>query len=173
LIEYQLPEVSPDKLGALDPDNDDERDEQVIKGVRSSAETWGRSHLGDIASSRERIESLIGDSRWQSLDDDVQIMMATADWLDTSWNRRPTSLRSSHRHVRSSGARSSLDRDLASRRERSAEAGPDFRASLSAIELACRSQGDQLHHDIEEHMVSEGISTDDILELMQSWRKLM
>jgi hypothetical protein len=47
-----------------------------------------------------------------------------------------------------------------------------FGAILDTLEVACHSQGNQLHRDLKAYLTDNGIDPNDVLMLMQPWRKL-
>jgi hypothetical protein len=173
LIDYHLPEVPPGQ-SAAPAETDDERAEQVIDSVRTSVASWGRAHLGEIASSRERIETLIGELRWRSLGDDVQIMMATADLIGhqldpvADFSGPVIGLCAAVEHVIYANVIAPAIGNDATRRRQMRT----FGAFLDAIEVAARSGGSQLHQDIRAHVASRGVDLDSVSRLIPLWRRL-
>jgi hypothetical protein len=173
LIDYQLPAAAPDESGEA-AETDDERAERVISNVRSSVESWGRAHFGEITSSRERLETLVGEVRWRSLNDDVQIMMATADLVGhqldpvADFSGPVIGMCAAVEHVIHACVIAPAVGNSVAQQRQTRTLG----AVIDAIEQACRSGRSQLHQDIRAHLVSSGVDLNEVLNLIPLWRRL-
>lgn len=173
LIGHRLPEETPGQ-SAEAAETDDEHSERVIGNVRASVESWGRAHLGKIAPSMERIETLIGGPRWRSLDGDVQIMMATADLIGhqldpvADFSGPVIGMCAAVENVIHTNVIAPAVEDNPARQRQTRT----FGAVLDAIEVATRSGGSQLHRDIRGHLASRGVDFDRVLMLIPLWRRL-
>lgn len=171
LIDYDVPAT----LNPAHTENgDDDQTEQSIEQIRRSLLAWGSAHLGDIASSRERMESLVGSERWNSLDDDVQVMMATADLVGHNLDRiadfsgPAIGMCAAVEHIIHARILSPAIGNNAAWQRQIRTLG----AGIDAIEAACRSQGNYLHRAIIQHIVGSGITPNDVLALIDPWRRL-
>jgi hypothetical protein len=174
LIDYQLPDATSRGQVPAETETDEERAEQVISEITSALTVWGQDHFGEIASSRERIEALVDEDCWRSLDNDVQVMMATADFVG---HRLPPGADFSGPVIGMCAAvehllHASIIAPVVGSDEAREQQTRTFGATISAIETACRSQGNQLHRDIKTHLESEGIDANSVLSLIEPWRKL-
>jgi hypothetical protein len=174
LIDYQLPEVPPSGPASAETDAEDERAEYVISDVSSALKAWGQAHLGEIASSRERIEALVGEDCWRSLDDDVQVMMATADLVGhqlphaADFSGPVIGMCAAVEYLLYANLIAPVVGNSAARERQTRT----FGAAIDVIDAACQSQGNQLHQDIGTHLVANGIDPAEVLNLIQSWRRL-
>jgi hypothetical protein len=174
LIDYQLPETPYGEPVPAETETEEDRAEQVINDLGSTLKSWGQAHSGEIASSRDRLEALVGEDCWRSLDDDAQLMMATADYVG---NRLPPEAdfsgpvigmcKAIEHLIYASLIAPVVGSDPA--RERQTRT---LGAAIDAIEVASRSQGSRLHHDIRNHLVANGIDPSNVLNLIPSWRRL-
>lgn len=171
LIDYDVPTALNQ---AHSEDSDEDHAEQSIAQIRRSVLAWGRAHLGDIASSRVRMEALVESERWNSLDDDVQVMMATADLVGPSLDRiadfsgPAIGMCAAVEHIIHARILSPAVRNNAAWQVQTRTLG----AGINAIETACRSQGNQLHREILQHIVDSGIAPSDVLGLIEPWQRL-
>jgi hypothetical protein len=174
LIDYQLPEAPSGGQIPAPAESEEERTEQVINDISSSLRNWGRVHSDEIASSRERIEALVGEDCWHSLDDDVQLMMATADYVghqlppEVDFTGPVIGMCKAVEHLLHASLIAPVLGSGPARERQTRTLG----AAIDAIEVACRSQGSQLHRDIRAHLIASGIDASDVLDLVQPWRKL-
>jgi hypothetical protein len=173
LIDYAIP-ANESQPPPTHFETDDDRDEQIVQRLKGSVLAWGHAHLGDIASSRVRIETLIGSTRWNLLDDDVQIMMATADLVGhrldpiADFSGPAIGMCAALEHLLHAAIISPVVGQDATREQQTRT----FGASIDAIEHACRSQGNQLHRDIRAFMIAQGMAPGDVLRLIEAWRQL-
>jgi hypothetical protein len=174
LIDYQLPEVPSGGTIPAAGESEEERAEQVVNDISSSLRNWGKVHSDEIASSRERIEALVGEDCWRSLDDDVQLMMATADYVghqlppQVDFTGPVIGMCKAVEHLLHASLIEPVVGSDPARERQTRTLG----AAIDAIEIACRSQGNQLHRDIRTHLAANGIDASDVLNLIQPWRKL-
>jgi hypothetical protein len=173
LIDYQLPD-QPTYSMQTDVETGEDRAECVIDEVKSSMKSWGSAHLGEVSSSCDRVEALIGSVRWHALNNDVQIMMATADLVGhrldpaADFSGPVIGMCAAVEYVLYASAISPIvgNDPVRERRTRT------FGAVLDAVELACRSQGTELHHEIKAHLIASGIELNNVVDLLQPWRSL-
>lgn len=171
LIDFE-PHRAPDS-GRRDGDPDS-RAEGTIDAVRSSIASWGRSHLSEIAPSRERIETLVGTDRWDALADDVQVMMATADLVGhqldpaADFSGPVIGMCAAVEHLLHEVVVAPVAGNDANRLRQMRTLG----AVLDAVDLACRGKGGALHRDIGSHLSGEGLDLSAVGALMPSWRRM-
>ena len=175
LIDYRLPEAQQEGPVPAETETEEDRTEQVINDISSSLMNWGQVHSGEIASSRERLEALVGEECWRSLDDDAQLMMATADFVghsalpsDAEFSGPVIGMCKAVEYLLHASLIAPVVGSDAAREKQTRTLG----AAIDAIEVACRSQGNQLHHDIRARLVANGIDPSDVLNLILPWHKL-
>lgn len=171
LIDYRLPETAVEDPAFAGAESADER---VVREVKASVEAWGRSHLGEIASSRERIETLVGSVRWLGLADDVQVVMATADLVGhqldpvADFSGPVIGMCTAIEHIIHTNVLTEIVGNDAARQKQTRT----FGAALDAVELACRSQGGALHREIRAYLVGRNVQLEGVLKLMPRWRRM-
>lgn len=174
LIDHALPDDGSTRSNEAQGTTDEQRDELALATIRSSVEAWGRAHLSEIGPSRQRIETLVGDVRWKALNDDVQVMMATADLvgnqLDSTadFSGPVIGMCAAVEHVIHAFAIAPIvgDQPGYDRQTRT------FGAALDSIDLASKSRGGQLSGAIRRQLTSAGVKLDTVIELMPLWRRL-
>ena len=161
--------------GAGSRDEDPESNaEGLVEAVRSSMASWGRSHMGEIAPSRERIETLVGTDRWEALADDVQVMLATADLVGhqldpaADFSGPVIGMCAAVEHLLHEVVVAPVAGSDTNRLRQMRTLG----AVLDAIDLACRGKGGALQRDIESHMRELGLDMAATGALLPSWRRM-
>lgn len=172
LIDYELPEA-PSNGSLAETETDEERAERDISDISSALINWGQVHSGEIAASRERVAALLGEDCWRSLDNDIQLMMATADYVGHlpsgfDFTGPVIGMCKAVEYLLYTCLISPVVGGDAARERQTRTLG----AAIDAIEIACRSQGGQLHHDIRNHLGANGIDASSVLSLTRPWRSL-
>lgn len=159
--------------GETESDEDGEA-EGVVEGVRSAMASWARSHLAEIAPSRDRIETLVGTERWQALSEDVQVMMATADLvghqLDSAadFSGPVIGMCAAVEHLLHEVLVTPVVGTDKARERQMRTLG----AVIDAVDLATRGKGGAIPHDIASTMQSIGMNASAVATLVSSWRRM-
>ena len=174
LIDYQVPDPVVNGSGTNVNVSPDEHIEQAIHDVQDSIRLWGRDHPGEIGSSRERLEALVGDTRWSLLDDDVRVMMATADLVGhrlestADFSGPVIGMCAAIEHI----LHASVISPVVGTDVVWAKQTRTFGSAIDALDIACRLEGGALHGDIRSYLLVRGIDYNDLSTLLPLWRKL-
>ncbi|WP_207767358.1 hypothetical protein, partial [Mycolicibacterium agri] len=174
LIDYKLPSQGGDEAVPTAELTDDERAELAIEATKASLATWGQTHLSEIGASRDRIETLVGETRWKALDQDAQVMMATADLVGHQLD--PTAdfsgpvigMCAAVEYLLHACAITPLVGDDKDRQRQTRT----FGAAIDAIDLACQGKGGDLPRDIRTHFEQLQLNVSRVEDLIPTWRRL-
>lgn len=148
--------------------------ESTVTTLQASITKWGHNHLGEIAPSRERIETLVGENRWQALSDDVQVMMATADLVghqldpEADFSGPVIGMCAAVEHL----LHETIVNQAFSADQNRQKQLRTLGALLDAIELACRGRGGPLHQKVRTHLLELNIDLPAVAALVPAWRKM-
>jgi hypothetical protein len=148
--------------------------ENMISSARRTLLTWGSGHMSEIQPSRERVLALIGEDRWARLDDDVQIMMATADLVGhqldagADFSGPVIGMCASIEHILHGHL---LGPVTAGHPELERQART-FGAAIDAVEHAVEGRGGALANQLRAWIDEAGIDVDRVHDLIPQWRRL-
>lgn len=165
-------EISAGPLAPTTPAEDS--GEGAVRTTQTALTAWGQSHLAEIAPSRERIRTLVGDERWSALVADVQTMVATADLV--GYQLDPTAdfsgpvigMSAAVEHLIYNSAvgpvvRGNTDWERQTR---------TFGAIIDTIDLACAGKGGALPRAVRTHLDTAGLAIADLQAVLPFWRRL-
>jgi hypothetical protein len=173
LIDYEPPS-RPNVGGDGTTTTSDEQTEEEVAAAKLSVANWGRSHLAEIAPSRERIETLVGEDRWKALSNDVQVMMATADLVGhqldpiADFSGPVIGMCAAVEYLLYEGVVRPVVGNDQNRERQMRTLG----AVLDAVELACRGRGGVLQRDVRSHLLGCTIDIDAVAALLPAWRRM-
>lgn len=152
--------------------------ENYAAGVAGWLISWGKRHQAEIATIANRIQAAIGAQRWKAIDEDVQIMIATADFIGYNLSGGDFSgpvigLCAAIEHILHTYL---IDPALASAPTAQHSSWSNdvktFGAAIAAIEAATGTSTAPLHSHLREHLVAAGKDQSKISNLIPAWREL-
>ncbi|MEU3368215.1 hypothetical protein [Streptomyces pseudogriseolus] len=172
LIDYALPVST--STASVDGLSEEEAAEQTIVNFREAFVAWGQGKLSEIRPSRDRIRTLIGEDRWDSLEEDVQTMVATADFigyqLDTidDFSGPAIGMCAAIEYILYETVVSPV---IAENRNWQRQART-FGAAIDVVDNACLGEGAQLAHEVRRYMQSLQLDLAQVQALVPVWQRL-
>lgn len=139
---------------------------------------WGKTHQAEIATVANRIQAAIGAQRWKAIDEDVQIMIATADFIGYNLSGGDFSgpvigLCAAIEHTLHTYL---IDPALASaptaKHSSWSNQVKTLGAAIAAIEAAAGTSTAPFHSQLRKHLVTAGRDQSKISNLIPAWREL-
>lgn len=175
LIEYKPPPAAPDSSSTSGQElNSDEHAEAALSDAKGSLTAWGRTHLSEIGPSKDRIETLVGTMRWNTLDEDTRIMMATADLVGHQLD--PTAdfsgpvigMCAAVEHLLHTVVITPVVGDDKERQRQTRTLG----AAIDSVHQACQGRSGNLPTAIRNHFQRLRLDLQEIENLVPAWRRL-
>jgi hypothetical protein len=139
---------------------------------------WGKTHQAEIAAVANRIQAAIGAQRWKAIDEDAQIMIATADFIGYNLSGGDFSgpviglcaaiEHTLHTHL----IDPALDSAPTSKQISWRNEVKTFGAAIAALEAATGTSTAPFHSHLRGYLIAAGKDHAEIANLVPAWREL-